>query len=477
MRDTTLFEDAVDVPMWLEADRALPYADRLQRDRRVSAALDARGDTVARVRAWWRTVARAEDRKLGQRLASGRAWVTFVLILVATLFGAAVAGTAFHYDGTEPVNVVRVLGVLVVPQIILLFFTLLFATGLLPGIGRLQIGAVAAAVYGRLADLPAGPVSDLFDWRRPHTTTARFARWQVLTWSQVAAVVFNIAALGTALALITFTDLAFGWSTTLDVDAPDTRTIVQTLALPWRTWLPAAVPDAALIEASRFFRLGAGASAAAPATLTGWWPFVLCGIVVYGLLPRLVLLVIALQRQHAATRALLLDDARVTALIDRMATPTVALEATGKEDAAPADTIPAPRAAAPRAGQTGRAIVWAGSASPEAAVELVRRRLGITTDAAVEAGGGRSLDEDRTAIASIDSGRGTVVVLVRAFEPPLLELLDFLRALRDRLGPATSIIVLPVPASSDRVEALHRDTWTATVARLHDPATYVETGT
>ena len=39
-----------------------------------------------------------------------------------------------------------------------------------------------------------------------------------MRWSQVAAVGFNVAALATAALLVTFTDLAFRWSTTLDAD-------------------------------------------------------------------------------------------------------------------------------------------------------------------------------------------------------------------------------------------------------------------
>jgi hypothetical protein len=51
-------------------------------------------------------------------------------------------------------------------------------------------------------------------------------------WSQTAAVMFNVAGLGTALALVTFSDLAFGWSTTLDVPSVTASRIVQAIAAP-----------------------------------------------------------------------------------------------------------------------------------------------------------------------------------------------------------------------------------------------------
>src|SRR5690606_41880966 len=51
--DSTLFEDAVDVPTWLEADRPTPLAERRRRDREIALSIEAH-DPVERVRAWWR---------------------------------------------------------------------------------------------------------------------------------------------------------------------------------------------------------------------------------------------------------------------------------------------------------------------------------------------------------------------------------------------------------------------------------------
>lgn len=50
---TPLFEDAIDVPLWLEADRHTPYAERVRRDRDIGRRISQR-DRVQRVRSWWR---------------------------------------------------------------------------------------------------------------------------------------------------------------------------------------------------------------------------------------------------------------------------------------------------------------------------------------------------------------------------------------------------------------------------------------
>ena len=95
----------------------------------------------------------------------------------------------------------------------------------------------------------------------------------------------------------------------------------------------------------------------------------------------------------------------------------------------------------------------------------------------VEAGGGHALEDDQAAIERVCAGhRGSVVVFTRAWEPPLLEFLDFVAALRRALGSDASIIVAPVAESASAVEPQHRETWARAIGRLADPHLYLETG-
>jgi hypothetical protein len=290
-------------------------------------------------------------------------------------------------------------------------------------------------------------------------------------------VAFNVATIATGVVLITFTDLAFGWSTTLGVNAEVIGAIVTALAVPWHAVVPSAVPDATLIEASQFFRLHSADVGVLPAskTLAGWWSFVIVAIVCYGLLPRLLLLVLAWWRLHAATGALLLEDPRVTALLDRMDTPIVETAATEPEHAALRHPVGTHRAHNPAIG-TAAAIIWGASLAPDAAREYAHTQLGLTLATTLEAGGDHSLDEDRASIETLaDSKPRNTVVFTRAWEPPLLELLDFLTALRRAVGSDSSIVVVPVAESGGAVSDLERTTWARAIDRLADPQLYVET--
>src|SRR5690606_26769481 len=100
--------------------------------------------------------------------------------------------------------------------------------------------------------------------------------------------------------------------------------IVEALAWPWSAAAPEAVPGIELIRNSQFFRLESGVfTTGASRELAGWWSFTVLAIAFYGLAPRIVLLGFAAWRLRAAIRALLVEDPRVTALLDRMATPAI----------------------------------------------------------------------------------------------------------------------------------------------------------
>lgn len=482
-RKVPLFVDAVEIPAYLDADRHLPYAERLQRDRTIAASL-ATNDSLERVRAWRAHVSTEGSASAGaERLERGRRIIGLVMLILGAVAGAGVASAVFHYDGTWPVNVVTVFAMLVLLQLVLVLLTLILMLPRAPGIRWLQDlmggfnpGALVASIYRRIARID-GARAELLVWpaaRGP--AVARFARWQMLVWSQMGAVAFNVAALATAAALIAFTDLAFGWSTTLRVDSGDVQRMTEVLAMPWKLVWPEAVPSAALIETSRFFRLSSASPPnIAAEALTGWWPFLLAAIVTYGLVPRCLLLFFALFRLRSATVHLLLDDPQVKALLDRMSTSQLALGADDVEE--PASFIEAAASAAPKDASQCAAIVWSGAIAKDSVVAWSQDKLGKHVTQVEEAGGGRDLQEDSATIRRIAEGRpSAVTVFVRAWEAPLLDLQDFIESLRAAVGSACSIIVVPIGPGGSVADESQRATWSRWVGRIVDPALYMESG-
>jgi hypothetical protein len=475
---------AIDIRRWLDGDRTTPYAERLGRDRAIGRSITAQDD-VDRVLAWWsqeRAGAHNQAAGDGARIERLRRFAGAMLVLLGIALGVATAGVAFAYDGRHPVNLFRLLGLLVaVPGLMLMVTVLLLPLGRPRAVGHgvlaaLDAGRWAGAAIDRLARIElfapgAGAPLGL----------AEFARWQVLVFSQWVAVGFFCGALGLAVLLVTFTDLAFGWSTTLDFAAADVHQLVSVLAAPWATWLPEAAPDRALTELSRYFRGAAPvAGTEHAARLGGWWPFVLITIGVYGLLPRVLLLAFGGWRLAGATRELLRRDPEVTALLDRLAAPVVAPGgASGSDEGVPA-LHELPAADRPEPTTDALVVIW-NRAMPEAAAHgWLAERLQVRAAAVCELAATESGLAQRDSLARFAGAHaGTaaarrVIVLTRGWEPPLLEFGDLLGLVRELVGQEASITVVPVDVTGLRIEPGDRAVWSHTLARLRDPRLYVQ---
>ena len=109
--------------------------------------------------------------------------------------------------------------------------------------------------------------------------------WRIARLAQSAGIFFNIGIVCGLCGLFFAKDLRFYWESTTDsAMAESLRSLTHWLSLPWRAWLPAAVPDAGEIGHSRWHPGGA-----LPATGPVWWYFSLMVTACWGMLPRLIL--------------------------------------------------------------------------------------------------------------------------------------------------------------------------------------------
>lgn len=413
-----------------------------------------------------------------------------VLTVAGLLAGWGAAAVVFWYDGTHPVNVIHVLAVFVLLPVVLL---LGFAVGLLPPRATRWLPGFGA-LHDTLGLLSPGRLQHLFARWLPqaHRDTlatllarsqtharlhGRVDRWVVAHSSQAFALAFHVGALASAVYLIVFSDLAFAWSTTLQTDPAAMQRWTDLVSAPWAWAWPDARPSGELIARTRYFRLGEGTfpAAAAPTGLGGWWPFLVMCIAVYGVVPRLATLLLTRGRLRAALRRAVLrfpgiDDLRVRLNSELVETRADQPEA-GADARAGTDPVPA---AARLDGRPALVLAWAGAAGGEAAgAPWLRAALGADVNAWHEVGGNRPLAADQAAIAQAAATDDAPLVVARAWEPPMAELLDFLRDLRGAVGDGRTVNVLPVGADAAGAPAVaeprHRDLWRRALARAGDP--------
>jgi hypothetical protein len=189
-------------------------------------------------------------------------------------------------------------------------------------------------------------------------------------------------------------------------------------------------------------------SPADPAVLGDWWPFLLAAIGCYGLALRSLLLGLAGWRYKRAVEYALVHAHGVQDLWDRL---NSALVETRSEQLEVEADLPTSPAGPPLLGMLeGRACVlvnWAGvDFTHEEATDLLRAEAALEPRAALQAGGANTLEDDQQVVADVASGagEGPVVILVKAWEPAMLEFLDFLGDLRRALGDGVPIAVMPV---------------------------------
>lgn len=287
MKQQASVKTLVDLVDQIEKDELQLDSELRRRDRPIGRALSALANPpMLQLSAWLEQVADHQAPSVGRRVASTLRVGTLVLVVAGLCLGWLAAATVFYYDGSHPVNIINMLAVLVGFQLLLLLFSgLTFLPEkflrFLPGMRSLQ-ETFSLFSPGRLPRLflrflPAryNAAAALLGKSSAHLSLyGRVEKWLIIRAGQAFGVAFNLGALAGCLYLITFSDLAFGWSTTLQVTAADLKVLTDSLAWPWAGLVPQAQPSLELIEASHYFRLQAGVlpgiEDSSPVILGGW---------------------------------------------------------------------------------------------------------------------------------------------------------------------------------------------------------------
>ena len=489
MGRNSLLNDLIDLHAALRADRGQDLDQKKQRDRKIGATLiHDKARPAKQLHAWLERVDIPSWTRKGSAGTKLYHLLGFILVLVGMLSGWGVAQAALHYTGDAPINIVNALMVLILPQLVLLLFWLLAAMpwrlplvrGLQSTLRFLHPGRLTRLVVQRFPGPAERQLQIVWDPENA-IVLAPAARWLFSLWSQLFSFAFNVGVLLAVFYLIAFSDLAFAWSTTLTLDNEVFHRLLVALSWPWHNLVPGAVPSTELVEASRYFRLQSGAFAVNPdaqraALLGSWWPFLVAAIVCYGLLPRLLTLLISWQRFHAHLRRALPRLPGAPELLARMNSPLISTVALEPEAPPPSADEHGAYTLEHGSGSKIRCslIVWSGSLAEPDALSRRLPELGIEAVGWQQAGGARSIAQDAAAIASVCRQRNEgVAVVAKAWEPPLLEFVDFVRNLRTRCSRQQPIVVVlwgdGAPVSESDAEV-----WYQTLRRLKDPDLHIE---
>jgi hypothetical protein len=491
--------DVVAMVHALDRDEQRTTSELAAREKRFAPALT--GDLEDRAAAglvWLDALEREDDtvRSIHHRAETALHLTSFFLVLGGILIGWGATLGAFYFDGSGRVNAVSAVALLVViPGLFILPFVIAALpariSGRIPGF-RLITTLTGAFSPGRLAPLvwrifprELRESMTLLSGRlgKHHRLYADLQKWAVLRWSQLFAVSFQVTAIVASLVLVVFTDLAFGWSTTLttgdpEIDARRVHHVTSTMAKPWSWAIDDAVPSLSLIQESRYFRVAAGSvSSTQAARLGGWWKFVVLTIVVYGLLPRLITLAVARAQLRKVAHAAFVGAPGLSAVVRRIHRAQIDSSAVEPEGAGTSVRL------------TGSDLAMA-ELTPGTILAVINY-AGVPVENSVftallpaarifQVGGTAAMADDLNVVNQVaesvkSSDDAGVLVAVKAWEPPLMEFIDFLTLLRSKLpAKSSSIVVFPIGLDGDVVdlpaptEAQYK-LWRDKLASMGDP--------
>jgi hypothetical protein len=279
-------EDLADFEQALASSPPVTGALRAQVDA-AARGLEGAAARRAGLRRWLDLTAQSGA---GARFAAALSLTGVAVTLIAALAGAS---AMFGMLADGGVNVVLFLAVLLGGQWLVLLGGL--ALWLARGRAAGSIGALRG-LHARLALRLSGDAA----WWRGAMDAGGHARaallWRFARMSQSAGIAFNLGIIACLLGLVWVKNIGFHWESTTDqAMRAFLGQAVDLLAAPWQAWWPEAVPDGAAIDASRRFP-GQPSGAAAGA----WWRFLLMATLVWGMLPRVILWLLAWRAGHRA---------------------------------------------------------------------------------------------------------------------------------------------------------------------------------
>jgi Protein of unknown function (DUF2868) len=450
----------IDILSWLDADPQAPAA-RVLREQAVIDQVTPR-DPCKRVLAWWELMsARTES---GQ--SPGEQWehryhrLVLVLASAGAMTGSSAMAGAAVIDREQPINLLLMAAVFLVLPTISWLLSVAAILWRARSRGIRHDGLFGAdGIANRWLERSSGFRSLTRKW--PANTASALIESHLQMLPQWFTVGFFTGALLALFALVMFTDLAFGWSTTIEMAAGSVASVCRWLAWPWSGWLPVAVPDMTLVEASRFFRLeDRDLDRVAAASLGQWWPFVTMCILVWGLLPRVVLMAGLHLRKWLMCRQMLLAHPQVQALLERLQRSGIAVTASANGDGEGRSLSQGERSAVWSSGDEHMTLVWNDCLSATTSGDLPLanfRDLRVDvqqTDAQWEALA-RTLD---------DAGSTTLELLVAGWEPPSLSLRDFLQVLNRGVRHSLDIRIVPINMAGTGIDAIDQKVWELTLA-------------
>ena len=388
---------------------------------------------------------------LSETLSSYLYRVTFALVLMAFALGLLTGIGLLSYSGREPVNVIYFIAVVIffpLLTMLLTFIAMIRASSsqnvlihLSPAFWMEKIlGLMPAKVEESIKTFQINPL---------------LSNWMILKRSQMIVLSFSFGVLLALLGVVVTKDIAFAWSTTLHISPDALHDFLTMLAFPWRDVIPSAVPSLELIEQSQYFRLGEKLNEemiSHASQLGEWWKFLAFSTLFYALFLRILMFFFVTLGFNLALKRSLLTLKGTTKLLREINEPVISTYAKGNEST----FIPNEKNYDQIVNSLDASYDCIhGWAIPHEKLLLLGDSMQVIAPEYLEAGGTNSFEEDTEVISK---SHGEILLLVKAWEPPTMDFVDYLSELTKKVD---KVIVMPIGTKKNEYKAAERevDVW------------------
>ncbi|MBU0908274.1 MAG: DUF2868 domain-containing protein [Proteobacteria bacterium] len=445
----------------------------------------------------------------GEGVESLLASLRLIFLVAGLVLGAASGASFLTYTGDSPVNVLVYLSVFVLSQLLLLLLLFLLsayrlfrklpltASPLYTFISRFVLRMILSA-RNRVAQKMSADqrLQTEFAFGTLVSKTRTYGMLfflPIFILTQLFALGCNLGLLTATLFKVVTADIAFGWQSTIQLSPEAVHSLVEKIALPWSWAVPgdAAFPTLAQIAGSRII-LKEGIYYLSTPNLASWWPFLCLAVLVYGLLPRLVLFLGAAFAQRRYLGLLDFRQGTYEQLLQRMTTPLVTTRGKTATDAGVAgkEPGPAPHTKVQSAADgkiLGKILLVMipdeiyDSCLREEIQSVVNRGSLYATQEIIRIN--QDYAADRQMLDGMQNrprmGQTDILIIQEAWQPPIMEYIDFIKQLRQAVGygPCIRIGLIGKPRPDTiftQVKDENMKIWAQKITAMGDPGIYAE---
>ncbi len=278
-------------------------------------------------------------------------------------------------------------------------------------------------------------------------------KWIFLKRLQLFSLLFSVGILFALLLMIVARDIAFGWSTTLQLSPQSLQSLLAGLGFWWHSMTPSAIPSLELVEISHYFRLGERLNSEMihhADQLGAWWKFLAMSTLVYAIALRFVFLMLSRYGYQQQLEKEFLELNGIDKILHEFKTPYVSTKSEKIEEHLAIVEHTQEQVSEDVHKVYNNILGWNFL---DEELQLVNDSKGINSSEVHTVGGSHTFAQDQTEAQKVN---GTVLLYVKSWEPPTMDFVDFLHLLIEN-QKADEVQVYPLGTTSRYYESDSKD--------------------